>query len=109
MSHEQSLNEFSFQTIANVNFTNKASIVDALNELKESGATTVLLIIQPENAYKLMGMVIYLILSFKKSDSACIVWYTYIYQNIHINRNTYICIYIVTVGVLPNDNKGFLT
>lgn len=57
MSHEQYLNQFSFQTIANVNFTDDASIVHALKDLKESGALTVLLLMQQENAYKLMRMV----------------------------------------------------
>ena len=58
MSREQHLNEFSFQIIASVNFTQDSSMLSALQDLKESGALTVLLIMQQENAYKLMKMVI---------------------------------------------------
>ena len=57
MSREQYLNRFSFQAIASVNFTDGASILAALKYLKESGAFTVLLIMQQQNAYKLMKMV----------------------------------------------------
>jgi len=56
MSREQYLNRFSFQAIASVNFTDGASILAALKYLKESGAFTVLLIMQQQNAYKLMKM-----------------------------------------------------
>ena len=58
MSREQYLNRFSFQAIASVNFSDGASILAALKYLKESGAFTVLLIMQQQNAYKLMKMVL---------------------------------------------------
>ena len=57
MSRDQHLNDFSFQAIASVNFSRESSLQAALKDLKESGALTVLLMMQQENAYKLLKMV----------------------------------------------------
>ena len=54
MSYEQERNQFSFQILASVNFTDDDSVSRLIKELKECGSRKILLVMQQENANKLM-------------------------------------------------------
>ena len=61
MSHEQERNQFSFQILASVNFTEDDSLSHLIKELKECGSRKILLIMQQENANKLMIKVFFVL------------------------------------------------